>query len=246
MEAVLYCIRECDRMGSNSPAAGEVPVRTLYEQGYRLVIEKEKRMRECYDTVLDSFCDYGNRCLRDTVTKGMPEFFKRYDPLYHPQDTLLTLDYPVLTRLERKCGVDAAAAYMDCIRLEQVFLRQFDRDYVESILIFYAKGRENAAYMVENIVSLVLQNTVGHLLLAKPLSETGFTPDDCRRLADRILTQTKEQLKTGIGLAIDRLTAQCAGDAQALAVYLKQEADNLAARLANGAAHGVMENVVWR
>ncbi|NLG04860.1 MAG: hypothetical protein GX567_13670 [Clostridia bacterium] len=43
--------------------------------------------------------DYGIVCLRDTFYKGIPAFLLHYDAKNKPQETILTLDYPILKDL---------------------------------------------------------------------------------------------------------------------------------------------------
>ena len=88
----------------------------------------EKKVQDAlklYNRMMLYFSSYGNRCLQDTVGKGMPEFFKWYDYRLNPQDTLLTLDYPILMDLSADTGIDRIYGYLLCISLEQKFLRKF-------------------------------------------------------------------------------------------------------------------------
>lgn len=96
MGAVLYCIREAMWAGGNAMASREkVPAQQMYEAGLKAVEEKVKKALEIYNEMMPEFDSYGNRCLYDTFVKGLPEFFKWYDMRFYPQDTILTLDYPL-------------------------------------------------------------------------------------------------------------------------------------------------------
>lgn len=133
MEAVMYCIREYEEQGEKGdfPAeSGRVSAREAYHRGLAIVTDKVQRLRNSYNSMIGTFDDYGNQCLRDTVEKGIPEFLKWYDVRYCPQDTILTLDYPVLEDLSRRTGIDAVLEYMECIVWEQGFLKHFDLAWV--------------------------------------------------------------------------------------------------------------------
>lgn len=95
MEAVVYCIRELELSGQ-VPAAGPCPAQKAYELGKALVEQKVKDALDMYHGILPGFSSYGSCFLEDTVVKGLPEFFRNYDVKFRPQDTILTLDYPVL------------------------------------------------------------------------------------------------------------------------------------------------------
>lgn len=158
MGAVLYCIHETElsgNRGGNLPQGmpeGTVSVRKAYERGAALVTEKVKKALAMYNEMIPEFSAYGNRCLYDTVVKGLPEFFKWYDVKFAPQDTILTLDYPVTRDLSEYTGIDRIYEYIKCIRREQNFLRTFSEDYVVNILRSYSNEYQD---MVENIYEIV-------------------------------------------------------------------------------------------
>lgn len=141
MEAVLYCITLTE-MGNtlNVPSLSgkdKLSAREAYKAGFELLKLKVKEALNLYNEILENFDDYDNRCLHDTFIKGMPEFFKRYDIFFAPQDEILMFDYPVLTDLTNLCGVLKAQTFLKCIKAEQGFLKGFDRNYVISLLSEY-------------------------------------------------------------------------------------------------------------
>lgn len=71
--------------------------------------------------------------------KGLPEFFKWYDVKFQPQNTILTLDYPVLKDISQLSGIDKVYEFINCIRLEQQFLKKFSKSYVVEILEQYTR-----------------------------------------------------------------------------------------------------------
>ncbi len=155
MEAVLYCIREWEtfcREESFAPAAGCLPAAKAYAQGLRLVKEKTLRMKDLYHNLLPVFDSYGMKCLEDVIYRGIPEFFRWYDINFCPQNTILTLDYPVLTDLRGLSGIDAVYEYLLCICREQRFLRQFPPEEIRLSLSRYAKGYKD---LIENIPSIL-------------------------------------------------------------------------------------------
>ena len=106
MEAVLHCLRECEQEEAALVASGPASdVRALYRRGAQLVIEKTHTAKAHYDTIIQNFEDYGCMNYRDTILKGMPQFFLRYDPVFAPGNHLLTLDYPLLCGKPQRMGV---------------------------------------------------------------------------------------------------------------------------------------------
>ncbi len=156
MGAVLYCIHEAEQQG---PQEGDVSgniegasdrhpltvtekklsAKQAYEAGEACVEQKTRKALKLYHEILPEFQSYDNACLNDTFVRGLPEFFQWYDVKFQPQNTILTLDYPVLKDISRLSGIDKVYEFIDCIRLEQKFLKKFPGSYVEEILEQYVR-----------------------------------------------------------------------------------------------------------
>ena len=128
MNTVLFCIDETGNCAS--ALRPEMTAQEAYDIGYKLVVGKTHDALEMYNRIESCFDDYGMICLHDTMQNGMPEFFRHYDPMYHPQDTLLLLDYPAPEFDRTLAGIDAIYNYLVCINKEQSYLRQFPRESV--------------------------------------------------------------------------------------------------------------------
>lgn len=118
-------------------------------------MEKANRAKALYDAILQDFEDYGCMNYRDTILKGIPAFFLRYDPVFTPGDHLLTLDYPLLCGNPPLCGVDLILEYLNGIWTEIQFLNRFHPHTVRQLL-----GRISPSYM-----ELYLDNLCGPMLL---------------------------------------------------------------------------------
>lgn len=177
MEAVLYCIREweCEQEGAaqigsqmhvaepfqreQQESEGQliqrgqrISAEQAYELGLACVTKKVKLSLALYNKMMETFDSYGNHCLQDTIVKGIPEFFKWYDVKFAPQDTILTLDYPVQEDLRKYTGVDAIWEYLCCIRQEQKYLGKLPRNFVVESLKSYCEDYED---MIENLRQIV-------------------------------------------------------------------------------------------
>ncbi|MEZ3505458.1 MAG: hypothetical protein K1W10_00585 [Lachnospiraceae bacterium] len=231
MGAVLYCIHEAENAGSEMAAAAVaakgISAKQAYEIGAKLVKQKTKQALELYNQLMLDFDWYGSRCLYDTMVKGMPEFFKWYDCQMEPQNTILTLDYPVLRDLSKFTGIDRIAAFLECIRLEQKFFGRFPKDYVRAVL-----AGHNGMYeeRMENICENVLMPVLEHILVRRPLSEWKLGEEDHLKL-QAICGQTDEK---GIRELLEDAAAALAteyfdGDEE-LSAYLKEATGGMAVR----------------
>ena len=126
MGAVLYCIHELWESSGNAPSLNKkLSAQRAYEMGAAYVREKTGKALDLYNRILPEFCHYENKCLYDTFVKGIPEFFKWYDIQFEPQNTILTLDYPLLKDISEYTGIDKIFEFIKSIGLEQKFLKLF-------------------------------------------------------------------------------------------------------------------------
>ncbi len=241
MEAALYCIRECGGDESHELAAGPVSAKKAYEAGFHVVVQKTKELQEMYNRLIDGFQDYGLACLRDVIVRGIPAFLLRYDVKFAPQETLLTLDYPVLKDLSRLSGVDAVLKYVRCICLEQRFLEKFDRAYIMEILRAYAPECE---MLSENICALALPSLLAHVMLRKPLSSTGFSREEYGTLERMLAGMPAEELEAHFTKLLKGLTGYSFGQAEDLAEYLGGAMSDLAQRVYWNGANHCLERII--
>ena len=238
MEAVLYCIREFEKGEAFSLTTGKkLPAGKCYERGLELVEKKVQDALKLYNRMMLYFSSYGNRCLQDTVGKGMPEFFKWYDYRLNPQDTLLTLDYPILMDLSADTGIDRIYGYLLCISLEQKFLRKFPRDFVREALAEYDSRYQ---WMIDNLCEVVLFKVIRYIVLDKNLTEPDFSPEELSRLQKIIWEKSLEELREKLKEAVDDLVDDYFEEDENLKTYLYAAIQNISVRM-KGMEDGTMK-----
>lgn len=241
MEAVIYSIRECEMSEQYSLIhKGEISAQKMYEIGVRCVEEKVKKALALYNTIMSDFSSYENECLYDAVVKGMPEFFKWYDYKYAPQNTILTLDYPVLTEVLEHTGIDRIYDFLICISLEQKFLSRFPNEFVIKIL---SKYDSQYIKMIDNICEIVLMYVVMHMPFGKGFSEIDLEAAEYQKL--QLLFQEKDlsELRKIIKDAIKILVREYYEDDENLGEYLCLAVDNISVRIKNAADCGNIQKL---
>lgn len=247
MGAVLYCIHEVTegketqkeqkKKSEKGQKQAEVVMagraehmsaQQAYETGAKLVKEKTKRTLEMYNLMLPEFNWYGNQCLHDTVVKGLPEFFKWYDCLLEPQNTILTLDYPVITDLSACTGIDRISAFLECVRLEQRFLGRFPQGYVRTVL---KEHTEMYKEMIENLCEVVLLSVLKHMLAKKQLTEPRLEKDDYLRIQSICGQTDTEGLRQLLEEAVEALCVEYFEGDAGLCAYLQCAVADMAVRL---------------
>lgn len=242
MEAVLYCIREAGQTEQYSLIkAGEISAQKMYEIGVLCVEEKVKEGLKLYNEMISEFSSYGNECLYDTIVKGLPEFFKWYDFHYEPQNTILTLDYPILKDISEYTGIDKIFEYILCIRLEQKFLSRFSEAFVIKIL---SKYDGQYRQMIDNICEIVLMDLIAHIMLEKPLSELCFESEEYRCMRELLLRENLHELEKKLKNDIEVIVQKYYDNDKELLEYLSKAVSNITVRLRNAAVNGTIQCII--
>lgn len=178
MGAVTYCIDENSEKELRSVVINGKypPAQQMYEAGYDIVIRKTYEAKRWYEAVIQDFEDYGCKNYKDTILNGMPEFFRRYDSRFNPQDHLLTLDYPTMRRCAGLCGIDLVLEYLKSIYAEKKLLSCFEpqiiSDLLESIITDYGD------LYLDNICDAVLLRVVQCAIAGRAMKQLKLSAAD--------------------------------------------------------------------
>lgn len=234
MEAVIYTLDECfaydtcvmdaenNSVGADAEAGFQtrslvserkstVDASVMYDRGKELILEKVYQAKSLYEAIAMDFVWYGCRNYKDTVLKGMPAFFTKYDPLFKPQDHILTLDYPLLCRVSRSDGeelrgVDLILYYLKCIQAEQWFLKCFAPEAVQSCL--RELGSDFPAFYMDNLCQPVLWRALECMIADRPAEELKLESGDAEAVAAFFAGEDREKvanrLRGMIGLLLKK------------------------------------------
>ncbi len=181
MEAVLYCIQEAESYKGTSLISPQSSAMQVYKTGAQLVRRKTEELLVFYENHKKQFCTYGNVYLADLLYKEIPAFFQYYDENFAPQNTILTLDYPIFMDLSEYQGIDCIDLYVRSIADEQRFLAKFGEDYVRKVLQSYSANYQD---LPENIAGIVFGNVIGHLIVGKKLTDR-LLEGDLRKICEQ-------------------------------------------------------------
>lgn len=242
MGAVLYSIHEGEKAEHFSLVQkDEMPLERMYTIGAKCVEEKTKETLNLYNEIMTHFSSYENKCLNDTVVKGLPEFFKWYDCKYEPQNTILTLDYPILVDLSEYTGIDRIYDYILCIQLEQKFLNKFSSEYVMEILSKYDKQYR---LIIDNICEIVLMNVISHILAGKNISILNFEPEEYLKMQALIQMENLSDLRGKLKNAVNVLIREYYENDEKLMDYLYKAVDNISVRIKSAADNGNLHRIL--
>lgn len=240
MEAVLFCLSEYNSSAKDSLVQKDISVKEQYNIGAKLLSEKVENIRKIFNEISFQFEDFGVKCLYDTVQKGIPQFLKWYDIKFCPQNTILTLDYPLLIDCSSLTGADAVYKYIWAIQTEQIFLGKFDRNYVMLVLEKY-----NSEYsdMIENICSIVLTNIIGHIAIKKPFNDIDFLYGEYLQLSKIFAGKSIPDIENVVKDLIKKIVSQFYKNDMDMLEYLCYETNNIAVRIYTANQHEQLSKI---
>lgn len=242
MGAVLYCIHELWESSGNAPSLNKkLSAQRAYEMGAAYVREKTGKALDLYNRILPEFCHYENKCLYDTFVKGIPEFFKWYDVQFEPQNTILTLDYPLLKDISEYTGIDKIFEFIKSIGLEQKFLKLFPAGYVINIL---SKDNRNWQESMDNICEIVFTHVIGHIMLGKSLTVIELKETDYFYMQEMFEQTDLEDIKKHLEAAFEIFIKNYYENDRELLNYLSGAISGIVVRLKNAADNKVLGNII--
>ena len=242
MGAVLYCIHELWESSGNAPSLNKkLSAQRAYEMGAAYVRDKTGKALDLYNRILPEFCHYENKCLYDTFVKGIPEFFKWYDVQFEPQNTILTLDYPLLKDISEYTGIDKIFEFIKAIGLEQKFLKLFPAGYVINIL---SKDNRNWQESMDNICEIVFIHVIGHIILGKSLTVIELKETDYFYMQKIFKQATLEDIKKQLTTALEIFIKNYYENDRELLNYLSGAISGIVVRLKNAADNKVLGNII--
>lgn len=244
MGAVLYCIHELEQLEENTLITMKMmPAEKAYQNGKKCVEEKVKKSLSIYNDTLSEFSHYQNKPLYETFVQGLPEFFRWYDIEFEPQNTILTLDYPVLKDISMYTGIDKVYEYITCIRLEQTFLSMFSKAYIQNTLLKY-----DSCYteMIDNICGIVLMSAICHVLAGKQITEISLDEDDYLHIQEIFRKSEQKQVNMQLRSITEKITKKYYKDNRELLEYLSHSIKDISVRLKNASENDALINLILK
>ena len=223
MEAVCYCIREAEEADGELPAKLKRPsAKEAYERGLKRVMGKVQIARRRYHKLLPDFRGFKNRCLEETFYQGIPAFFQWYDVRFEPQNTILTLDYPILQDRTADSGIERILGYLNDLRLEQQFLLPLD---LVSVQRFLKETRPGWEEQIENVCQVVLLELLCSALARKKFASC-WQEAEFERLTVLFSPLSEKETEACLRRLTEELVIrQYAGDSELLAYLLLAASD---------------------
>lgn len=241
MDSVMYCLDEYNKIPEEDMEYTEEKVNTrkLYEQGLQYVYKKVLKSKELYEEIIRDFHSYNCRSYYDTIINGIPNFFLWYDPVFKPQDHLLTLDYPTIKPLGNLRGVDAIYQYLCSIKLEWQFLNAFPDESIMELLHRMMPDYEEL--LLDNICSQVLRNAIACVIVEKPIGMLKIEADDLKMIKSFFNTKSRESINSTIQMITRQIVKHASFSNAMLLDYLLLDSEDFTVLLENAMKYDTLE-----
>ena len=204
MGAAIYTIDECVTSDQaytvTSGNDQNTTLHVLYRQGVDLIKNKTEKVRNRYNELIPVFEDYGCRNYADTIKRGIPAFFTHYDMFFNPQDTILSLDYPMLYAKNNKTGIDLIDEYVEQIVWENEFLGCFEKNILIDFFRFVLP--DYRSLYLDNLCEPVLLQMAACRMSDQPVSRLRLDTEDDTVIHNFISGETKASLSHKISILL--------------------------------------------
>lgn len=239
MEAVIYTVSETTEENDLPVHDTTIDVSKLYARGKEIIKDKLNNAKERYEKIVNPFVDYGCRNYYDTVFRGILGFFKQYDPLYQPQNHILTLDYPVLKNLGERSGIDLIDTYLAYVEKESIFLSKFSPNHISHLLETIMPSYKEL-YM-DNICEPVLLRLIGCFICDRSVLELRLEQIDVDLIRDFFQHDTLDTLSVKVENILKIILTRIGEDLDIM--YFTNHADEISTRIYNGMINGSLQTV---
>jgi hypothetical protein len=227
---------------SNCPAGRLLTddLNDLYKRGVRLIEKKLACAKKLYEAACLGAPAIENISFRDTM-RNLGTFFRRYDYRFFAHQIPCAIDYQLCRAVpEEPGGVEYVTEYLRRVIIENDFLRRFDPDRVERLLMSSCPDYRG---LLINLYEPAAANAVGLALLDDDVFSLDISGSGRARLAALFETLPETRMKLALREAAARLCQTLPIPDGAARDYLAMTAVSLAPRIAAALPYGGLDGI---
>lgn len=195
LQSICYCIsvylKSAEDVDLQLKALNEETIESMFNKGQNLIKACLKKSKGLLEDLQKNALSVDNYAYKDTIFKGIPDFFYRYDYRYETAETSGSIDYPLSKDDMDLSGIEYIAEYLEHITMENDFCNKFSHESIESLLMGYGEAYKEDLI---NIYELVLTNALGAMVLSKDLADLNITEADIIVLKQKFRNTSEEQI----------------------------------------------------
>lgn len=136
-------------------------IREVYRQGLTHIKTLLAEAKLLFSEVDKNMLNVPSEVYTDTFDKALPEFFKSYDIYFNAQDTMCSIDYPLIFDDASLQGITYIKHYLTVLKIETAFCSLFPTDDITTLLMGY--GRKHRIDIINapiNLFELTFNNAL--------------------------------------------------------------------------------------
>ena len=247
--SVLYSL---DARLSGFPEPGDAAeylriqnIEYIYQEGLELVNSCCTATRQLFQQIVDSKLNISLDAYNSTIDEALPAFFDNYDPIFSAQDTITSMDYPLLFDDTETTGIYYIEQYLEKLAMENYFCSLFPPDSVEKLLVNYGQ-----IYCIDyketllNLFEVLLTNSIFSVLIGNKANDLRISPHQFELLKQKFHGLDQTDCSSLISQAIETLIEELNIDQSALSNYIGRYPALLMPRFCSALEHNNLMNVI--
>ncbi len=151
-------------------------LKETYEKGLALVVSCVANTKNLYQEIKDRKLNVPIKAYHSTIDEALTDFFKNYNELFGAQDTMASIDYPLLFDDMRIQGVFYIKQYLETLAIETQFCSLFPKEDVAKLLANYGQVyRIDTREALINVFEVLLTNSLFSILARNNANELSIS-----------------------------------------------------------------------
>lgn len=249
LESILYAI-DARTILFADPAEAVViiikhGVNAIYNQGFQLVTASTESSRALYLNLKAHKLGVGTHAYNLTIEGGLAGFFADYDPRFQAQDTVASIDYPLLFDDMSITGIFYIEQYLKKLAMENCFCQLFSTASAAKLLERYGQ-----VYAIDyretllNLFEVLLTNAIFAVLAGSKPLELNISPTQFDLLRQRLIDSPLEDCSRLIKAALEALIAAIPRPPIGLSDYMRNFMPILIPGFWSGLQNDTLPNVM--
>ncbi|MDD3365609.1 MAG: DUF6179 domain-containing protein, partial [Syntrophomonas sp.] len=220
-------------------------IKEIYEKGLALVASCVANTQNLYQEIMDKKLDVPIQAYHSTLDEALPDFFKNYDALFHAQDTMASMDYPLLFDDMHIQGIFYIKQYLENLAIETQFCSLFPKEDVAKLLANYGQVyRIDTREALINVFEVLLTNSLFSILASNKAIELDISKLQYELLRKKFNGLDHGQCSSLIIEAFEALIRDLDIDHSKLRDYIRAFKNVLMPRFINALEHDSLANVI--
>ncbi|HWP96994.1 MAG TPA: DUF6179 domain-containing protein [Syntrophomonadaceae bacterium] len=247
--SILYTIDACTSSLSHPEAALALlktyDIKKIHEKGLRLIDSCIADSHTLYQEIMNEKLDLPIKAYHSTLDEALPDFFNKYDMLFCAQDTMSSMDYPLLFDDMSTKGIYYIKQYLEKLKIETTFCRLFAPEDVKRLLVNYGRVYDiNPREALINIFEVLLTNSIFSVIAGNGGSKLSISFQQLDRLQAQFTGLREDQCSSLILYAIETLMEDLSIDQKPLQDYIRQFQSLVLPRFLNALHNDCLSNVI--